>query len=188
MRPPRCCRVVDALVAAWKPVARRQPASPSALQLADIGAAGTARRTARRSWNATCIAGFAQPAVYPAFRHLCSPLSSGPCSLPCSPPYFELGSQSNSEGKKGVSAAALFFCNIILEARTKLLFPGTKLPACTTSSVTGSSALTDEHTSRPWQLVRSHAQPFLHGLCARPFVRPSSIFENAVYRNIFRAL
>ena len=81
-----------------------------------------------------------------------------------------------------------FFCNIILEARTKLLFPGTKLPACTTSSVTGSSALTDEHTSRPWQLVRSHAQPFLHGLCARPFVRPSSIFENAVYRNIFRAL
>merc|ERR1712118_361573 len=42
-----------------------------------------------------------------------------------------------------------FFCNIILEARTKLLFPGTKLPACTTSSVTGSSALTDEHTSRP---------------------------------------
>jgi hypothetical protein len=42
-----------------------------------------------------------------------------------------------------------FFCNIILEARTKLLFPGTKLPACTTLFVTGSSVLTDQHTSRP---------------------------------------
>merc|ERR1719421_746438 len=123
LRPPRCCRVVDALVAAWKPVARRQPASPSALQLADIGAAGTARRTARRSWNATCIAGFAQPAVYPAFRHLCSPLSSGPCSLPCSPPYFELGSQSNSEGKKGVSAAALFFVTLFWRLGQSSFFP-----------------------------------------------------------------